>query len=69
MAKTQLFNKFRHHKILKMATVISNDSLRNTKSSNDVIEYEQCCSSPSVIKCRHRLNPFSEVMYSCPPTE
>jgi hypothetical protein len=50
-------SKFRHHKILKMTTMISNDGLRDTKPSNDMIEYEQCCSFLSVIKCRHRLDP------------
>jgi hypothetical protein len=64
MAKTQLFSKFSHHKISKVTTVISNDGLRDTKSSNDMIEYEQCCSFPSIIKCRHRLGPFSEIIHS-----
>jgi hypothetical protein len=64
MAKTQLFSKFIHHEFSKMATVIGNDSLRDTKSSNYMIEYEQCCSFPSVIKCRHRLGPFSEIIHN-----
>jgi hypothetical protein len=37
MAKTQLLSKFRHHKISKMTTVISNDGLGDTKSSNDMM--------------------------------
>jgi hypothetical protein len=41
MLKNQLFSKLRHHEILKMATLISNDSLWNSKSSDDMIEYEQ----------------------------
>jgi hypothetical protein len=44
--------------------MISNDSLGNTKPSNDMIEYEQCCSFPGVIECRHRLDPFSEVIHN-----
>jgi hypothetical protein len=47
-----------------MTTVINNDSLMNTKSSNDMIEYEQCYSYPGVIKCRHHLGPFSEIVHS-----
>ena len=63
MAKTQIFSKFEHHKIPKMTTVINNDGLRDTKSSNDMIEYEKCYSFPGVIKCRHRLSPFNEIIY------
>jgi hypothetical protein len=40
MAKTQLFSEFGHHEVSKVATVISDDSLRNTKMSYDVIENE-----------------------------
>jgi hypothetical protein len=64
MPKTQLFSKLRHHEISKMDTVISNDSLWDSKSSDDMIEYEKCCSFPSVIECRHHLSPFSEVIHS-----
>ena len=64
MVKTQLFNKFKYHKISKMTTVINNDGLRDTKLSNDMIEYEHCYSFPGVIKCRHRLGPFSELIHN-----
>ena len=40
MEKTQLLSELRHNKILKMTIVISNDILRDTKPSNDMIEYE-----------------------------
>jgi hypothetical protein len=40
MAKTQLFGKFVHHKIPKVAIVISDDSLGNTKTRYDVIKNE-----------------------------
>jgi hypothetical protein len=40
MSKTQLFRKLRHHKVLKVATRIGNDSLWNSKSCNNVIEDE-----------------------------
>jgi hypothetical protein len=40
MSKTQLFGKLEHHEILEMATVISDDSLWDSKSSDDIIEYE-----------------------------
>jgi hypothetical protein len=63
MSKTQLLCKFRHHEIVKMITLISNDGLRDTKSSNDMIQYEQCSSFPSIIKCRHCLSPFSEMIH------
>jgi hypothetical protein len=62
MSKTQLFSKIRHHDVLKMDIVISNDSLRESKSSDDMIEYEKCCNFSSVIECRHRLDPFSEII-------
>jgi hypothetical protein len=64
MSKTQLLIKFIHHEILKMTTVTSNDGLRDTKSSNDMIEYEQRYSFPSIINCGHRLGPFSEMIHS-----
>lgn len=40
MAKIQLFSEFGHHEVSKVATMISDDILRNTKTSYDVIEYE-----------------------------
>jgi hypothetical protein len=47
-----------------MTTMISNNILRDTKPSNDMIEYEQCCSIPGVIKCRHHLSLFSEIIHN-----
>ena len=41
MSKTQLFSKLRHHEIAKMTTMVSDDGLRDTKSSNYMIEYEK----------------------------
>jgi hypothetical protein len=64
MMKTQLIGKLIHHEIEKMATMVSDDGLRGTKPSDDVIEYEQHCSFPSIIKCKHRIGPFSEIMHS-----
>jgi hypothetical protein len=64
MPKTQLFSKLRCHEIFEMTTIISNNRLGDTKPSNDVIKYEQCCSFPDVIKCRHLLDPFSEIIHS-----
>jgi hypothetical protein len=64
MLKTQIFSELGHHEISKMATVINNDSLWDSKSSDDMIEYEQCYSFPCVIECRHNLNPFSEVIHN-----
>jgi hypothetical protein len=62
MAKTQLLGKFRHHKIPKVATVISNNSLGNTKTSYDVIKKKQGCGLSSIIECWHRLGPFCKVI-------
>jgi hypothetical protein len=62
MVKTQLFSKFGHHKIPKVATVISDDSLVNTKTSYDVIKKKQGCSLSSIVECRHRLGPFRKVI-------
>jgi hypothetical protein len=63
MSKTQLFSKLGHHEILKMATVISDDSLRDSKLSDDMIEYEQGCIFSGIIECRHHLDPFSEIIH------
>jgi hypothetical protein len=38
--KTQIFGKLRHHEISKMATIIGDDSLWNSKSCDDMIVYE-----------------------------
>jgi hypothetical protein len=40
MAKTQLFNEFGHHEVSKVATVICDNILRNTKMGYDVIKNE-----------------------------
>jgi hypothetical protein len=63
MSKTQLLDKFRHHEIVKMTTMVCDNGLRDTKSSNDMIEYEKCCSFPGIIKYRHCLDPFSEIIH------
>jgi hypothetical protein len=63
MSKTQLVGKFRHHKVLKMATVISNNSLWDPESSNNMIKYEKGCRFPSTVESRHRLDPFHEIIH------
>jgi hypothetical protein len=63
MPKTQLFGKLRHHEISKIATMISNNRLQDSKSGDDMIEYEQGCSFSSIIKCRRRLDPFGEIIH------
>jgi hypothetical protein len=40
MSKTQLFCKLRHHEVLKVDTIISDDRLWDSKSRDDVIEYK-----------------------------
>ena len=62
MVKTQLFSKFGHHKIPKVATVIHDDSLGNTKMSYNVIKKEQWCGLSSVVKCQHLLSPFRKLI-------
>jgi hypothetical protein len=63
MSKTQLLSKFRHHEIVKMTTMVNDDGFRETKPSNNMIEYEKRYSFPSIIKYRHRLDPFSEIIH------
>jgi hypothetical protein len=63
MPKTQLVSKFRHHKVSKMDTVISNDSLWDLESSNNMIKYEKGCSFPSIVESRHHLDPFCEIIH------
>jgi hypothetical protein len=47
-----------------MATMVSDDGLRDTKPSDDTIEYEKLYIFSSIIKCRHHLDPFSEIIHS-----
>jgi hypothetical protein len=63
MPKTQLVSKLRHHKVAKMDTVISNDSLWDPKSSNNVIKYEKGCNFPGIVESRNRLDPFGEIIH------
>jgi hypothetical protein len=63
MSKTQLLSKFINHEIVKMTTMVSDYGLRDTKPSNDMIEYEQHCSFLGIIKCKHCLGPFSEIIH------
>jgi hypothetical protein len=60
----ELIGKLRHHKIVKMGVMVGDDGLRDTKPSDDMIEYELCCIFPSVIECRHRLYPLSEIIHN-----
>ena len=63
MSKNQLVGKFRHHKVSKMVTVISDDSLRDPKSSNNMIKYEKGYNFPGIVKSRHHLGPFCEIIH------
>jgi hypothetical protein len=47
-----------------MAPMVGGSGLRDTKPSDDIIEYEQHYSFPGIIKCRHRLDPFSEIVHN-----
>ena len=55
-------SQLRHHIMLKIGTIISNDGLRDTKPRNDVIEYELNCCLTISDKCRHFFDPFGEVV-------
>ena len=46
-----------------MGTMIGNDGLRDTKPSNDVIEYELSSCLTVSGKCRHCFGPFGEVVH------
>jgi hypothetical protein len=43
--------------------MISDNRLWDSKSCDDVIENEKCCSFSSVVECRHRLGPFREIIH------
>lgn len=62
--QTQLINKLYHHIILKMRAMVSDDGLKDTKSSYDMIKKELSCSFTFEIICGHRLGPFSEIIDS-----
>ena len=62
MAQTKLACKFGHHDVSKMAPMVSNDRLWDTKPSNNVIENENCCCFAICLECRHRLGPFSKII-------
>src|SRR6202034_2869716 len=62
MAQTKLVCKFCHHDVSKMTSMISDDCLRDTKPSDNMIENENCRCSTICLKCRHRLGPFSKII-------
>jgi hypothetical protein len=45
-----------------MGFMISYNSLWKYEVSDDVIEHKKCCSSAIIKKCRHSLNPFTEII-------
>ena len=47
----------------KIGTMISNDGLRDTKPSNNVIEHELSSYLTVSGKCRHCFGPFGEVVH------
>ena len=63
MLKTLLVGKLRHYEVLKMTTMISNNSLWDPKSSNNMIKYEKGRSFPGIVESRHRLDPFCEIIH------
>lgn len=62
MMQTQLSSKLYHHVMSKMRTMISNDGLRDTKSSCKMVENELSGSFAVNIRCGHHLGPFSEII-------
>jgi len=63
VSKTQIFGKLRHHEISKMATMIGDDSLQDSESCDDMIEYESGFSFSNIIECRHHLGPLREIIH------
>ena len=61
--QTQLRSQLRHHIMLKMGTMIGNDGLRDTKPSNNMIDYELSRYLTISGKCRHFFGPFFEVVH------
>jgi hypothetical protein len=51
MSKTQLFCKLRHHEVLKVDTIISDDRLWDSKWRDDVIEYKQGWIFSRIVEC------------------
>ena len=62
MAQTKLACKFGHHDVSKMAPMVSNDRLWDTKPSDNMIENENRRCSTICLKRRHRLGPFSKII-------
>jgi len=62
VTQTQPSSELCHHVILEMRSMISNDGLRDTKSSYDMVEKKLSNSFIVNITCGHRLNPFSEII-------
>ena len=62
MAQTKLACKLSHHDVSKMAPMVSNNCLWDTKPSYNVIEYENCSCFAACVECRHRLGPFSKII-------
>jgi hypothetical protein len=60
MLKTQLLCKLRHHEVSKVATMINDDRLWDSKLCDYVIENEKCCTFSHIVECRHRRGPFRE---------
>jgi hypothetical protein len=63
MPKTQLVGKFIHHEVSKMTTVISNNSLWDPKSSNNMIKYEKGYNFLDTVESRNHLGPFAEIIH------
>ena len=62
MMQTQLSSELCHHVTLEMISMISNDDLRDTKSSYDMVEKKLSRSFTISITCGHRHRPFSEII-------
>ena len=60
--KSQLSTQLTHHMIPKMGTIISNNGLWNSKSSDDLVKYEQSNNFTIISECGHSLSPFREVI-------
>lgn len=64
MAQPKLIRKFGHHYISKMTPMVYDNSLGETETRNNMIEYEHSCNFSISCECRHHLGPFGKVIYN-----
>jgi hypothetical protein len=63
MLKPQFGCYLFHHFILKVTAMISDNLTRDTKSGDNLIEYEEGDSLPIGFNCRNVFDPLNKVVY------